>query len=232
MSSPLSTSAIVEAEVTDIRVIKNRSLCSRYLDIAYPSRMPFYLYSTGQEIHMDHVLLQAPNAQLSAGEVALTEGSTSALTSGLRDGLIAVVDTLPEHLMQPFTSDRLKRFFYPGAKLDVSVYPDPKAAYPQQPGFCAQLGEPIARATITLGANIFIDAYMINVDAPVVSSQSTKKKLTIPEITSISQDHPLFRGYAPSGPMDRYMPTTNTQSWREVWDRALAGRRFADVDPS
>lgn len=182
---------------------------------------------------MDHVLLQAPNAQLSAGEVAVTDakGSASALTSGLRDGLIAVVDTLPEHLMQPFTSDRVKRFFHPGAKLDVSIYPDPKAAHSQQFDLCAQLGEPIARATITLGANTFIDAYMINVDAPVVSSQSTtKKKLTIPSATPVSQDHPLFRGHAPSGPMDRHMSTRNTQDWREVWDRALAGRRFADVD--
>jgi hypothetical protein len=134
--------------------------------------------------------------------------------------------------MQPFTSDRLKRFFYPGATLDVSIYPDPKAAYSEQPDLCAQLGEPIARATVTLGANIFIDAYLINVDAPVVSSQSPKRKLTIPETTSISQDHPLFRGYAPSGPMDRYTSTTTAQSWRAVWDTALAGRRFADVDSS
>jgi len=181
---------------------------------------------------MDHVLLQAPNAQLSAGEVVVTEakGSTSALTSGLRNGLIAVMDTLPEHLMQPFTSDRLKRFFHPGAKLDVSVYPDPKAAHSEQSDLCAQLGEPIARATITLGANTFIDAHMINLGAPVVSSQSPKKKLTIHETTPISQDHPLFRGHAPSGPMDRHVSTRTTQNWREVWDKALAGRRFADVD--
>jgi len=220
----------VEAEVTNVRVIKNRSLCSHHLDIAYPSKMPFYLYSIGQEIHMDHVLLQAPNAQLSAGEVAVTnvKGSASALTSGLRDGLIAVVDILPEHLMQPFTSDRLKRFFHPGAKLDVSIYSDPKAANSQQSDLCAQLGKPIARATITLGANTFIDTYMINLDAPVVSSQSPKKRLTVPETTPISQDHPLFRGHAPSGPMDRHTSTRNTQSWREVWDKALAGRQFAD----
>jgi hypothetical protein len=230
-----STSAIVEAEVTNIRVIKNRSLCSRHLDIAYPSRMPFYLYSTGQEIHIDHVLLQAPNSQLSAGEVTveLVEGSKSAFISGLNGGLIAVADTLPEHLMQPFTSDRLKHFFHPGAKLDVSVYPDQKGAHSQGPGgLCAQLGERIARATITLGANTFIDEYLINLDAPVVMSQSPKKRLAIPETTSISQDHPLFRGYAPSGPTDQHMSTRNVQSWREVWDKALANRQFVDVDSS
>src|SRR6266850_2712883 len=232
MSPILSTSPIVEAEVTNIRVVKNRSLCSRHLDIAYPSKMPFYLYGTGQEIHVDHVLVQAPNAQLSAGEVTveLLEGSMSVFASGLKDGLIAVADTIPEHLMQPFTSDRLKYFFHPGAKLDVSIYLDQKAVQSHGASFCAQLNDPIARATITLGANTFIDTYMINLDAPVVLSQSPKKRLTIPETTPISQDHPLFRGYAPSGPTDRHTSTRNAQSWREVWDRALAGRQFADVD--
>ena len=155
----LSTSPIVEAEVTNIRVIKDRSLCSRHLDIAYPSRMPFYLYGTEQEVHVDHVLVQTPNAQLSAGEVTveLLEGSTSVFASGLKDGLIAVADTIPEHLMQPFTSDRLKYFFHPRAKLDVSIYLDQKAVQSDGASFYAQLNDPIARATITLGANTFVD---------------------------------------------------------------------------
>jgi hypothetical protein len=192
--------------------------------------MPFYLYGTGQEIHVDHVLVHAPNAQLSAGEVTveLLQGSMSVFASGLKDGLIAVADTIPEHLMQPFTSDRLKYLFYPGAKFDVSIYLDQEAVQSHGAGFCAQLNDPIARATITLGANTFIDTYMINLDAPVVLSQSPKKKLTIPETTPISQDHPLFRGYTPSCPTDRHTSTRNTQSWREVWDRALAGRQFTD----
>jgi hypothetical protein len=230
----LSTKAIVEAEVTNISVIKNRSLCSRHLDTSYPSGMPFYLYGTGQEIHIDHVLVQAPNAQLSAGEVTveLLEGSKSAFASGLKDGLIAVADTIPEHLMQPFTSDRLEYFFHPGAKLDVSVYLDPRTVHSHGADFCAQLNDPIARATITLGTNTFTDAYMINLDTPVVRSQSPKKRLTIPETTTISQAHPLFRGYAPSGPTDPRISTRNTQTWREVWDKALAGRQFAHVDLS
>jgi hypothetical protein len=204
--------------------------------MAYPSKMPFYLYGTGKDVHIDHVLLNAPNAQLSAGEVTveLIEGCKSAFAAGLKDGLVAVADTLPERLMQPLTPDRLKHFFYPGATLDVSIYPEPKVADSQGPGLCAQLGEAIARATITLGANTFVDEYMINLDTPVALSQSPKKKLTIPKTTSISQDHPLFRGYTPSGPTDQHMltATTKTQSWREVWDRALADRQFADIDPS
>jgi hypothetical protein len=28
------------------------------------------------------------------------------------------------------------------------------------------------------------------------------------------------------------LPAGSTQSWRAVWDRALAGRQFADIDPN
>jgi hypothetical protein len=196
--------------------------------------MPFYLYGTRQEMHIDHVLVQAPNAQISAGEVSveLIEGSESALVDELRNGLIVVADAIPERLMQPFTSDRLKRLFYPGAKIDVSVYLDQMAAQSQVPGFCDNLGDPIARATITLGSNTFVDEYMINVDAVVVMSQAPKKSMTIPETTSASHDHPLFRGYALEGPIERSTSTTGSHSWREVWDRALAGRQFEDAHSS
>jgi hypothetical protein len=61
-SSLRSVSAVAEAEVTNIRVIRDRPLSSRHLDIAYPSRMPFYLYGTRQGMHIHHILVQAPNA--------------------------------------------------------------------------------------------------------------------------------------------------------------------------
>ena len=227
-----SMSAIVESKVRNIVVVKDRSLCSRHLDVAYPSRMPFYLYGTEQEVHIDHVIVQAPNAQLSAGEVNVNviEGSKSAFTAGLKNGLIAVADTLPEHLMQPFTSDRLECFFHPGAKFYVSVYTDRRAAECPGPGLCDELGEPVARATITLGSNTFVDGYMINLDAPVTTAHTPKKKMRFPATASTLQAHPLFRGHTPEGWTHRYTSAGSVQSWREVWDRALAGRQFVDED--
>ena len=233
MSFLLSASFIAEAEVTNIGVIKNRPLCSHHLDIDYPSRMPFYLYGTGQEIHIDHILVKAPNAQLSAGEITfdLIEGNESVFAAGLKGGLIAVADTLPEHLMQPFTLDRLESFFRPSAKLELSIYPD-KVSQSQGYGLCNKLGEPIARARITLGGNTFVDEYMINLDVPVVVSQSPKKSMpgSFPDATLSSQDHPLFRGYAPGERTGRAPSTGSAHSWREVWDSALAGRQFTDVE--
>jgi len=235
---PVSVSAVVEAEVTNIRVIKDQPLSSRHLDIAYPSRMPFYLYGTRQGMHIDHILVQAPNAQLSAGEVTyeLIEGSESVVVEGLESSLIAVADAIPEHLMQPFTSDRLKSFFHPGAKLDVTIYPNSETAQSQGHGLCDNLGEPIARARITLGDNTFVDEHMINLDPPVAAMPQTLKNGMpghFPEVkaTLTAQDHPLFRGYAPGGTTNRHSLTAgSTQNWRAVWDRALAGRQFAEID--
>jgi hypothetical protein len=187
-------------------------------------------------MHIDHILVQAPNAQVSAGEVTyeFIEGSESAVAEGLENGLIAVADALPEHLMQPFTSDRLESFFHPGAKLDMTIYPD-EAAQPQGHGFCDNLGEPIARARITLGDNTFVDEHMINLDPVASMPQSSKNSMPghFPEVevTLTAHDHPLFRGYAPGGTTNRHSLTSgSTQSWRAVWDKALAGRQFADID--
>lgn len=233
MSFLLSASVVAETEVTNIGVIKNRPLCSRHLDIDYPSRMPFYLYGTRQEIHIDHILVKAPNAQLSAGEITfdLIEGNESVFAAGLKGGLIAMADTLPEHLMQPFTLDRLESFFRPCAKFELSIYPD-DVSRSQGYGFCDKLGEPIARGRITLGGNTFVDEYMINLDIPVLVSQSPKKSMpgSFPDVTLSSQDHPLFRGYAP-GERTGHVPSTGgAHSWREVWDSALAGRKLTDVE--
>ena len=233
MSSLRSVSAVAEAEVTSIRVIKDQPLSSRHLDIAYPSRMPFYLYGTRQGMHIDHILVQAPNAQLSAGEVTyeLIEGSESVVAEGLENGLIAVADALPEHLMQPFTSDRLESFFHPGVELDVTIYPDEEAAQSQGHDLHDNLGEPIARARITLGDNTFVDGHMINLDPIAAMPQTSKNSMPghFPEVevTLTAQDHPLFRGYAPGGTTNCHSLTSEgTESWRVVWDRALAGRQF------
>jgi hypothetical protein len=235
---PISTSPISESLVTNISVIKKRRLASNDLEISYPSKMPFYLYGTPQELHIDHVLLRSPNAQISSGEVTveLVEGSQPVFTSGLKNGLIVVADSLPERLMQPLAADRLSRFFHPGAKLDVSVYHDQEknVIQPSQGrtgSLWDNLGEPIARATLTLGDNTFADAYMINIDAPIVTSQVPSKKcMTTPQNTETVtlRDHPLFRGHGREGPTDRHTSTRNPKGWREVWDRALAHRHFTD----
>ncbi|KAI9459853.1 PLP-dependent transferase [Lactarius psammicola] len=194
-------SAVSEGHITKISVLKYRPLNSRYLDPTYPPNMPFYLYGTAREMHIDHVLLRVPNVQLSAGEVIfeLLEGDRSAFVAGLKGGLIAVADDIPELLMQPLSANRLKSFFHPGAKLAVSIYHDQYAAQSQGPGLCDRLGDPITRGIITLADNTFADAYMIN-------------------------DHPLFRGYGPGRPREQPSFQEMAKTWRNMWNEALTGQ--------
>jgi hypothetical protein len=212
---------ISEGKIMNISVLKYRPLNSCYLDPAYPSNMPFYLYGTAQEMHIDHVLLRVPNAQLSAGEVIVEplEGNRAGFFAGLKGGLIAVADAIPEFLMQPLNASSVKSFFYPGAKLAVSIYHDRNAAQSQGPGLCGQLGDPITRGTITLGDNIFTDAYMINVD-----DTALKKSFAIPETTPPSQDHPLLRGYGPGGPREQLLLPGGAKTWRNLWSETLTGQ--------
>jgi hypothetical protein len=58
--------------LSNIQVVKERSLKSCYRDQQFPeSCMPFYLFGTSQEQHIEHMLLRAPNVQISADRVHL-----------------------------------------------------------------------------------------------------------------------------------------------------------------
>ncbi|KAI0051057.1 PLP-dependent transferase [Auriscalpium vulgare] len=225
---------IVETQVSQIVVIKSRQLNSRYLDHSYPSKMPFYLYGSPEDMHIDHMLLRAPNAQISASGVSveLIDGDQAAFAAGLKKGLIAVVDSLPEDVMQPYTSDHQPAFFQPGWKAGITLYHDRHSPQSQGPGLAEKLGTPLAHGTLTLGASVFADSSMINVDTPVVATHVPKKKIIYPVSDDAStQDHPYFRGYKPSGFVTASSPAGHPQSgWRDIWDDALASRKFPSLD--
>ncbi|KAL9592084.1 MAG: hypothetical protein Q9179_007074, partial [Wetmoreana sp. 5 TL-2023] len=90
--------------VTHFTALKDRPLNSKYRDQAYPSgHMPFYLYGSSPEsCHIDHMLLRAPNIQLSASEIALSLTSGSIPPEVLRQGCILFADGVQEAAMQPF----------------------------------------------------------------------------------------------------------------------------------
>ena len=119
-------------------VLKNRTLLSKYRDLEYSEAAPFYLYGSSKEMHIDHMLLRAPNAQLSAENVqwgAASDqpagpnlsvsaamgsfGASLSIGSGggakgpsdadLGKGLIAVATNVYERAMQPFpTNDEIR----------------------------------------------------------------------------------------------------------------------------
>ena len=115
-------------------ILKDRSIRSKYRDIHYPETAPFYLYGSSKELHLDHMLVKAPNIQLSAESVTWgpssdaptgpnlqlsaamgTFGASLSLGRGslanklpdaeLGRGMIALATDVYEAAMQPFPSN-------------------------------------------------------------------------------------------------------------------------------
>ena len=87
-------------EVTNIQTIVNQSLTSNALDTKYPTIMPFYLYGTPQQQHIDHLLRVSPNQQLNSDRVSLCL-SENLTKEKLSTGAVAVFHHMGESSMQP-----------------------------------------------------------------------------------------------------------------------------------
>ncbi|KAJ7767800.1 pyridoxal phosphate-dependent transferase [Mycena metata] len=156
----------VPARIEIEGIVKNRPLHPKYLDEAYPAQMPFYVYGSLAQTHLDHMLLRAPNAQLSAGNVTLTlddmDEHRTRIEAGLGRGLIAVAEDKPEYAMQPFSDAHPPAFFAPWAEgIRVTLYADADRC---GPGLIGHLGKPVATGTIGLGSNVFADWAYLNDD--------------------------------------------------------------------
>ncbi len=157
-------------EVTIDEVLQHHPLNSKHRDARYPSgHMPFYLYGTTAEKHIDHILVRSPNIQLSAEKVQL-ELDKEVPSQQLSKGAILFADGVQEESMQPFlpTADLIKGnsfFFRPGQRFPVRVFENTKDAKAEGPGL-ADVGQaqPIAKGTMTLTENVYVDSEDLNKD--------------------------------------------------------------------
>lgn len=154
-------------KLNNVTIIKKRPLDSKDLDSSYPEFMPFYLYGSKSEMHLEHALLLAPNIQLSAGRVSGTFDKPLS-DSDLAKGVIAVATNVHERTMQPFpplttgTVNFDKFFFRPGKKLDVIVYRDPYEKTSSTPINLEVMLEVLAKGTLTVEGEIFVDSKKLN----------------------------------------------------------------------
>lgn len=123
--------------------------------------MPFYLYGIEETLHLDHVLLQIPNIQLSAGRLECTFNTPLSSTDILQ-GVVAVASNVHEASMQPFPLMQYMNidqnfFFSAGQKLNVTVYKDPYPASTMDPIHMSAFTEVITTGEITLVGNLYID---------------------------------------------------------------------------
>lgn len=170
-------------EVTNIRIIRRRSLESTLLDATYPSFMPFYLYGTREQMHIDHILLCSPNVQLSSDQVKLElhpDFGDFDIDGELEDGLIAVMDDVREDVMQPFGTGHDPTFFKSHRTFRVSLYRDPDT-----PAISSPFSGALARGTITLGPCVYRDFDKINRDLTAPTTKS--KKTAMPEFEAFKK---------------------------------------------
>ncbi|TFK69899.1 PLP-dependent transferase [Pluteus cervinus] len=155
-------------KLTNVRVIKNAPLDSKYLT-TYPTKgIPFYLYGTQTQHHIDHILLASPNIQLTSDRVQLKltrDGVPIDIYSEqFRAGveiqhgpLVVHLVDYHENTMQPFPSNgqiaEAKSFFF-------------KANEEYNVAVTVRLGatEVLAEGTMTLSDMVFIDTDMLNMN--------------------------------------------------------------------
>ncbi|KAK6080365.1 pyridoxal-dependent decarboxylase domain protein [Seiridium cupressi] len=102
ITTKLSGVILKNIKVTVTSTVVSRPLNSRWRLPSYPKKfMPFYLYGNAKEANIDHVIVRAPNTQLSAGRCSLKlEGGTD--QGFWSKPLILVLDDVYEETMQPF----------------------------------------------------------------------------------------------------------------------------------
>ncbi|KAJ3505820.1 hypothetical protein NLJ89_g7216 [Agrocybe chaxingu] len=242
-----------DIQLTNITVIVNRSIAPKHLDKVYPEYMPFYLYGTEQQQHVDHMLLRAPNAQLTAsGVVLILDKPIPSLVdedSGLLEGLIAVANTTREHAMQPFNADHKPSFFVPGPEREIPViiYRDPNPANANGPGLLKGLGEPVATGAMTLGPCIFVDYTLVNQEHGIALSEKHHKAKApgVPDMSHRIGGMPvhgerysitpmdmaaIFNGLVAHHPGDKHTrKAIIRKGWRDAFHEELAKRKLEKV---
>jgi len=157
-------------EVDNVRVVKQRPLRTTTYHSEYPDKMPFYLYGTPADFHLDHIYLLAPNIQLTAGDVDVADPSlVKQLDSKeLESGFIAIAKDVQEGWMQPFP-EKLpggEFFFRRGKELKLDIYKDPYDAKYDGKIDLKALGDPLATdVNVILNAEIYVDSKELNADS-------------------------------------------------------------------
>ncbi|CAK5264630.1 unnamed protein product [Mycena citricolor] len=168
--------------LSDLKVVKIRSLESRWRDESYNQRStPFYAFGSPEEIHIEHMLLHAQNTQISADRVKLEVQpplSAEQLARGVRIELMR-----PEMSFLPPTEENSPdRVFKRGASFDVVVFDDPHAPDAHGPGL-AEGGDELGRGRIELSGGVRVDWKCLNQQDFGVAPSTTRKTSPPPPST-------------------------------------------------
>ncbi|KAF8824088.1 hypothetical protein HHX47_DHR9000097 [Lentinula edodes] len=178
---------IVKGKITDIQVIVQKKLNSKFLT-PYPTRkMPFYIYGSEAQMHIDHVYTASPNIQMTAEQVVI--GADLQNDWNANPVLYAQLP-FAESSMQPFLSNFDREtapkpfFFHSGAKYDRVVFTRDLA------------GEDVVATTsltLPLKRNVFIDTDMLNADPEPNSAESVSYCVAHVHEVNFAEDGAKFK---------------------------------------
>ncbi|KAJ1311931.1 hypothetical protein OPQ81_010391 [Rhizoctonia solani] len=151
-------------EVSNIQVIKNKPLDSKYLDLSYSDEMYFYLYGTPSQQHIEHILVASKNVQLTSDQVSLDLSSGEISEEDLARGVLLRMDRLRESVVLPILPPHTPAFFKAGAQQKVTIFRDPHAPERYGPGLTEAYASasPIATGTIKFGEMVYTDSVHLN----------------------------------------------------------------------
>jgi hypothetical protein len=177
------------------QVIKSRGLNSSFRDDHYPRHfMPFYLFGSPEQYHISHMLLQAPNINLSASNVKFCPELHTKVSELLKSGkgLILTLSDYREATMQPFPLDNNNdafdsgRFFFkPRQSFEVKVWIDPKGPSANGPGLLDDLSELVGQGQMDLGEDVYWDVGVLNKDPFADETNETPWDEELNAITSV-----------------------------------------------
>ncbi|KAK6531098.1 hypothetical protein TWF281_007923 [Arthrobotrys megalospora] len=188
-------------KLTNIKIVIKQSL--ELVDLAekfphsegrlYPRKMPFWMYGTPQQIHIDHILAWSPDVQLNS-ECVECEFERELTEEELTYGVVCVFDGLDENVMQPIANDPGQVNpntnwhtpalpFHRSSKFPVTIYANyHNSQYPTIP---------LTQGFITLGG-CFADWDMIN-DIPVTPGAHEMGLGTL--APGLASEHPIHGIY-------------------------------------
>ncbi|KAL9040357.1 MAG: hypothetical protein Q9214_004515 [Letrouitia sp. 1 TL-2023] len=151
--------------LSNINVVVQKSLANNALSPNYPVQMPFYLYGTLEQQHIDHLLLVAPNVQLNSDQVTL-DLERPLTKEELAVGVIAIFSRIYEQSLQPLQNldgkqaDHTKYYaqglnFAPEETFNVSIFKDLTEVNQKD-------RTPLTNGKITLGVSVWADDEMLN----------------------------------------------------------------------
>jgi len=212
-------------QVENVKVVRNITIDSKYLNAQYPEFMYFYLYGTTEQQHIEHLLVSAKNVQLTSDQVQLALSNGAKLSAeDLARGVIARLEDVREEAVLPVLPPNTPPFFKAGTSHEITILSDTHAPDAHGPGLTAAYAcaSPIASGRLTLGNMVYTDSVMLNDDpsesGTTIKADSAKGKTLEERLAATSRQ---FESQDPTHTDGYYKRREKQAAWRTYLEEKM-----------